>query len=133
VVAAVLLDPNALTIGCSPLHRLQAPELIFHDPERLMHPDRGAQPVQVVFAGKAHPADEPENTTCSRFTGGPSIRFSADAWHSSTITICMSRIFWSGCDVWLNNPRKPLSVRHERDESLDQRCPASEHRGRVVG
>ena len=56
-----MLDPDALTIGYA--RRFTAykrPELIFHDAERLARIltdfDR---PVQIVFAGKAHPADEP--------------------------------------------------------------------------
>ena len=60
VAAGTLLDPNALTIGFARRFTgYKRPELIFHDPERLARIlNAPRRPVQIVFAGKAHPADE---------------------------------------------------------------------------
>src|SRR4029077_6816115 len=60
VVAGTLLDPNALTIGFARRFTgYKRAELIFHDPERLQAILNAARrPVQIVFAGKAAPADE---------------------------------------------------------------------------
>ena len=60
VAAGTLLDPNALTIGFARRFTgYKRPELIFHNPERLVSILTAARrPVQIVFAGKAHPADE---------------------------------------------------------------------------
>ena len=60
VAAGTLLDPNALTLGFARRFTgYQRPELIFHNPERLMNIlNAPRRPVQIVFAGKAHPADE---------------------------------------------------------------------------
>lgn len=84
VAAGPLLDPGALTIGFA--RRFTAykrPELIFRDPDRLIRllssPRRH---VQVVFAGKAHPADDAANIISSTFIAMQSIRFMAAVSHS---------------------------------------------------
>jgi starch phosphorylase len=113
VRGGAMLDPHALTIGYA--RRFTAykrPELIFHDPERLAKiltaPNR---PVQVVFAGKAHPADDPakhhlqqvfHRTLDPMFAGR--IAFIDD--YDMHVAHCLV----GGCDVWLNNPRKPLEA-----------------------
>ena len=60
VAAGTLLDPDALTIGFARRFTgYKRPELIFHDPERLARILNAAgRPVQIVFAGKSHPADD---------------------------------------------------------------------------
>src|SRR4051795_2766255 len=60
VAAGTLLDPNALTIGFARRFTgYKRPELIFHNPERLQKIlNASRRPVQIVFAGKAHPADD---------------------------------------------------------------------------
>src|SRR5919204_78971 len=61
VAAGPLLDPDALTIGFA--RRFAAykrPELVFHDAERLARIlNASGRPVQIIFAGKSHPADDP--------------------------------------------------------------------------
>ena len=70
--------------------------LIFHDVDRLTRLLNDAQrPIQLVFAGKAHPADEPASTSCKRSSGAHSTPSSAGASRSSTTTICTSRTSWS--------------------------------------
>jgi glycogen phosphorylase len=113
VAAGAMLDPGALTIGYA--RRFTAykrPELIFHDPERLAgilnHADR---PVQLVFSGKAHPADEPAKHHLQRVfkrcldpVFGGRIAFIDD------YDMHVAHYLVHGCDVWLNNPRKPLEA-----------------------
>src|SRR5881628_2690730 len=59
VAAGTLLDPNALTIGFDRRFTgYKRPELIFHNPDRLLGIlNASRRPMQIVFAGKAHPAD----------------------------------------------------------------------------
>lgn len=105
-----ILDPNALTIGFA---RRFAPykraSLIFSDLKRLArilnHPTR---PVQILFAGKAHPGD----------TGGQKLIAQIEALARSKAfrervvlvedySMDVSRYLVSGVDVWLNNPQRP--------------------------
>ena len=90
--------PTALTIGFA--RRFTAykrPDLIFHDPERLARILTASdRPVQIVFAGKAHPADDPAKHHLQqvfRRALDPIVR--ADASRSSTTTTCTSRTAWS--------------------------------------
>lgn len=113
VAGGAMLDPAALTIGYA--RRFTAykrPELIFRDAERLAklltHIDR---PVQLVFAGKAHPADEPAKhhlqsvfKRCLDPAFGGRIAFIDD------YDMHVAHYLVHGCDVWLNNPRKPMEA-----------------------
>ena len=113
VVAGTLLDPNALTIGFARRFTgYKRAELIFHNPERLQAILNAARrPVQIVFAGKAHPADE---------TGKHHIqqvyRRAIDPAYGGRIAFVddydlhVAHFLVQGCDVWLNNPRKPLEA-----------------------
>ena len=60
VAAGPLLDPDVLTLGFARRFAgYKRPELIFHDPERLARILNAAgRPVQIIFAGKSHPADD---------------------------------------------------------------------------
>ena len=106
--------------------------LMLSDPERLtrllLHEER---PIQLVIAGKAHPADNGGKELVQqivRFADGEGVRhrmvFLPD------YDIGMARFLYGGCDVWLNNPLRPLEAcgtqRHEvgaerRAEPLDPR------------
>jgi alpha-glucan phosphorylase-like protein len=102
-----VLDPKALTIGFA---RRFAPykrgDLILRDPERLRALlDRG---MQLVFAGKAHPADQPGQQILARILAvarGRSVRdqivFLPD------YDMATGRLLTSCCDVWLNTPQRP--------------------------
>ncbi len=108
-----MLDPDALTIGYA--RRFTAykrPELIFHDAERLAriltHIDR---PVQIVFAGKAHPADEPAKHHLQRvFKRALDPKFGGRIAFIDDYDMHVAHYLVQGCDVWLNNPRKPLEA-----------------------
>ncbi|MGI8722525.1 MAG: alpha-glucan family phosphorylase [Geodermatophilaceae bacterium] len=106
-------DPDVLTIGFArrvPSYKRLT--LMLRDPERLrallLDPNR---PLQVVIAGKSHPADEGGKKLIQemvRFTDDPEVRgriaFLPD------YDIGMARYLYWGCDVWLNNPLRPLEA-----------------------
>ena len=98
----------------------------------LLHPER---PVQIVVAGKAHPADDGGKRLIQelvRFADDPGVRhrivFLPD------YDMAMAQKLYPGCDVWLNNPLRPLrGVRHLRDEGGAQRLPQPVGPRRLVG
>lgn len=107
------LDPDVLTIGFArrvPTYKRLT--LMLRDPERLrallLHPTR---PVQLLIAGKSHPADEQGKRLIQQV-----IRFadSHDVRHRIAFLpnydIAMAQSLYPGCDVWLNNPLRPLEA-----------------------
>ncbi|MBI1873155.1 MAG: alpha-glucan family phosphorylase [Acidobacteria bacterium] len=113
VAVGMLLDPDALTIGFARRFTgYKRPELIFSDPDRLARILGAAKrPVQIVFAGKAHPADDVGKGHLQRVfhravdpTFGGRIAFVDD------YDLHVAHFLVQGCDVWLNNPRKPLEA-----------------------
>ncbi len=113
VAAGTLLDPESLTIGFARRFTgYKRPELIFHDPERLARilntPER---PVQVIFAGKSHPADDVGKHHLQRVyrrTLDP--LFAGRVAFVDDYDLHVAHFLVQGCDVWLNNPRKPLEA-----------------------
>jgi glycogen phosphorylase len=113
VAAGTLLDPNALTIGFARRFTgYKRSELIFHNPERLVQILTAARrPVQLVFAGKAHPADETGKHNIQKV-----YRRAIDSMFAGRIAFVddydlhVAHFLVQGCDVWLNNPRKPLEA-----------------------
>jgi len=108
-----LLDPDVLTIGFArrvPTYKRLT--LMLHDPERLRalltHPDR---PIQLVIAGKSHPADDEGKRLIQRL-----IEFAQSHGVRQRIVflpnydIGMARRLYPGCDIWLNNPLRPLEA-----------------------
>ena len=105
-----ILDRGALTIGFARrFATYKRATLLFRDAERLVRlvsdPER---PVQLLFAGKAHPADEPGKEllrTVAAAAGDPDLRdrivFVED------YDIDAGRILTQGCDLWLNTPIRP--------------------------
>jgi starch phosphorylase len=113
VAGGCMLDPGALTIGYA--RRFAAykrPELLFHDPDRLARILNAAdRPVQVVFAGKAHPADEPAKHHLQRvFKRALDPVFGGRLAFIDDYDMHVAHYLVHGCDVWLNNPRKPLEA-----------------------
>ncbi|WP_058046363.1 alpha-glucan family phosphorylase [Streptomyces roseifaciens] len=108
-----VLDPGVLTIGFArrvPSYKRLT--LMLRDRDRLMdlllHPER---PVQIVVAGKAHPADDSGKRLVQelvRFADDPRVRrrlvFLPD------YGMAMAQRLYPGCDVWLNNPLRPLEA-----------------------
>jgi starch phosphorylase len=111
--AGTLLDPHALTIGFARrFATYKRADLIFRDPERLrrllVNPWR---PVQIVFAGKAHPADDPGKELLQRvykFTREP--RFEGRVAFIEDYEMHVAHVMVQGVDIWLNLPRVPLEA-----------------------
>ena len=107
------LNPKALTIGFARrFATYKRATLIFKDLERitqiLNHEDR---PVQLIFAGKAHPADK-EGQDLIKYIHEISMmpQFKGKIFLLENYNIAMSRYLISGVDVWLNNPRRPMEA-----------------------
>ncbi len=108
-----VLDPNVLTIGFArrvPTYKRLT--LMLSDPERLVrlltHPQR---PIQLVIAGKSHPDDEQGVSLIQRL-----VQFSDDPRIRDRIVflpnydMALAHVLVPGCDVWLNNPLRPLEA-----------------------
>jgi glycogen phosphorylase len=113
VAAGTLLDPNALTIGFA--RRFTAykrPELIFHNADRLVGIlNARRRPVQIVFAGKAHPADETGKHHLQQvYRRAVDPLFGGRIAFVDDYDLHVAHFLVQGCDVWLNNPRKPLEA-----------------------
>ena len=107
------LSPDALTIGFARrFATYKRANLILRDMERLAQMVNDLEPpVQFVFAGKAHPHDEPGKRVLQEIasmmrhpTFASKFRFVED------YDINVGRILVQGVDVWLNNPRRPLEA-----------------------
>lgn len=107
------LNPNALTIGFARrFATYKRATLIFRDLERITQILNDAdQPVQIIFAGKAHPADQ-EGAELIKFINEISMKpqFKGKVFFLEDYSIGMSRYLISGVDVWLNNPRRPMEA-----------------------
>jgi starch phosphorylase len=108
--AGRLFDPNVLTLGFA--RRFAAykrPNLLLHDPERLLrlltNPQR---PVQLILAGKAHPADQAGQALIRQwiqFIQRPEAR--RHVIFLSDYNMLLSENLVQGVDVWINTPRRP--------------------------
>ncbi|MFE5817072.1 glycosyltransferase family 1 protein [Streptomyces sp. NPDC056479] len=108
-----VMDPDVLTIGFArrvPSYKRLT--LMLRDRDRLMdlllHPER---PIQIVVAGKAHPADDGGKRLVQelvKFADDPRVRhrivFLPD------YGMAMAQKLYPGCDIWLNNPLRPLEA-----------------------
>jgi starch phosphorylase len=113
VAAGLLLDPATLTIGFA--RRFTAykrPELIFHDPDRLAGIlSAPGRPVQIVFAGKAHPADDQGKHHLEQiYRRAVDPAFGGRVAFIDDYDLHVAHFLVQGCDVWLNTPRKPLEA-----------------------
>ena len=105
-----LFDPNALTLGFARrFATYKRPNLLLHDPERLLRLlSNPQQPVQLILAGKAHPADQAGQALLQEWTrfiqrpqARPHVIFLGD------YDMHLSEHLVQGVDVWLNTPRRP--------------------------
>ena len=107
------LDPNILTIGFSRrFATYKRATLIFKDIERITQIlNNETKPVQLIFAGKAHPADK-EGQDLIKYIHEISMmpQFKGKIFLLENYNIAMSRYLVSGVDVWLNNPRRPMEA-----------------------
>jgi starch phosphorylase len=108
-----LFDPRALTIGFARRFAgYKRGDLLFHDADRLAEllgdPER---PVQVLFAGKAHPNDGEGKGIMRRVVElAREPRFAKWIVFLEDYDINIARHLVRGVDVWLNNPRRPLEA-----------------------
>ncbi len=109
----VMLDPTILTLGFARrFATYKRADLVFRDLERLkkilLNP---WQPVQIIFAGKAHPADDPGKHILQRV-----FNFARDPQLGARIAFVedygerLAQLLVHGVDVWLNNPLPPLEA-----------------------
>jgi starch phosphorylase len=113
VAAGTLLDPSALTIGFARRFTdYKRPELIFYNPERLAHILTAfRRPVQIIFAGKAHPLDDPGKQHLQNiFTRAVDPLFGGRIAFVEDYDLHVAHFLVQGCDVWLNTPRKPFEA-----------------------
>lgn len=107
------LNPNALTIGFARrFATYKRATLIFKDLERITQILNNAdRPVQLIFAGKAHPADKEGQDLIKRIHEISMMpQFKGKIFLLENYNIAMSRYLVSGVDVWLNNPRRPMEA-----------------------
>ncbi|RAQ95142.1 alpha-glucan phosphorylase [Thermogemmatispora tikiterensis] len=116
-----MLDPEALLIGFARrFATYKRATLIFRNPERLKrimnNPER---PVQIIFAGKAHPADEPGKALIEQvYRISRSDDFRGKVIFLENYDIDMARYLVAGTDLWLNNPIRP----HEASGTSGQKA-----------
>jgi len=113
VAAGTLLDPDALTIGFARRFTgYKRPELVFHDPERLARIlNATGRPVQIIFAGKSHPADDIGKHHLQHvYRHALEPMFGGRVAFVDDYDLHVAHFLVQGCDVWLNNPRKPLEA-----------------------
>jgi starch phosphorylase len=113
VSSGVLINPYALTIGFARrFATYKRASLVLTDVERLLNiVNRPNMPVQIIFAGKAHPADEPGKQLIQQVyrqvkraeTGGRLV-FVED------YDMNLARYLVQGVDVWMNTPRRPYEA-----------------------
>ena len=107
------LNPNALTIGFARrFATYKRATLIFRDLERITQIlNNTEKPVQIIFAGKAHPADK-EGQELIRYIKEISMKpqFKGKIFVLENYNIGIARYLVSGVDVWLNNPRRPMEA-----------------------
>lgn len=111
--ASEVLDPGVFTLGFA---RRFAPykraNLLLRDPQRLARLlNDDARPIQVIFAGKAHPRDDSGKELIRQIVSlarQPEFRRRLVFLEEYDMTV--ARYLVQGCDVWLNNPRRPLEA-----------------------
>jgi starch phosphorylase len=113
VASGVLINPYALTIGFARrFATYKRASLVLSDVERLLELiNRPNMPVQIIFAGKAHPADDPGKKliqqvyrTVKKAETGGRIVFIED------YEMNLARYLVQGVDVWMNTPRRPYEA-----------------------
>ena len=110
---AKAFDPNVLTVGFArrvPTYKRLT--LMLRDPhrlERLLLDEE--RPIQLIVAGKSHPADDGGKALIQqvvRFADRPEVRHRIAFLPNYDMS--MARLLYWGCDVWLNNPLRPLEA-----------------------
>ena len=113
VAAGTLLESDSLTIGFARRFAgYKRSELIFYDSERLAKILNAIErPVQIIFAGKAHPADDiGKHNLQNVYRRALDPMFGGRVAFVDDYDLHVAHFLVQGCDVWLNNPRKPMEA-----------------------
>ncbi|MBA3450849.1 MAG: alpha-glucan family phosphorylase, partial [Chloroflexia bacterium] len=113
VAGGPFLQPQPLTIGFARrFATYKRATLIFSDPDRLARIlTDPARPVQLIFAGKAHPADDGGKRLIQEiFWRSLDPRFEGRIAFAEDYDMMLASRLYAGVDVWLNNPRAPLEA-----------------------
>jgi starch phosphorylase len=113
VASGTMFDQNTLTIGFARRFTgYKRPELIFLDADRLARIlSRPGRAVQILFAGKAHPADDIGKHHLQRiYKRALDPKFGGRIAFVDDYDLHVAHFLVQGCDVWMNNPRKPLEA-----------------------
>jgi starch phosphorylase len=108
-----VLDPETLTIGFARrFATYKRATLLFRNPDRLDKIlNNQIRPIQLIIAGKAHPQDNEGKAfikSILHLTREP--RFRKRIVFLENYNMAVASLLVSGCDVWLNNPRRPLEA-----------------------
>jgi starch phosphorylase len=110
--AGVALDESALTLGFA--RRATAykrPELLLRFPDKLTTVARRSGPLQIVYAGKAHPRDMMGKQIIRRiFESASKLKNQVRVVYLENYDMNLGRLIASGVDVWVNNPIRPLEA-----------------------
>lgn len=113
VAAGTLLNSSTLTIGFARrFATYKRAELIFRDQERLARIlNAPGREVQIIFAGKAHPADDGGKRALQGvYRRAVDPEFGGRVAFVDDYDLHVAHYLVQGCDVWLNNPRKPMEA-----------------------
>ncbi|GEM85493.1 alpha-1,4 glucan phosphorylase [Meiothermus granaticius NBRC 107808] len=110
--AEKVLDATALTLGFARrFATYKRAILLFSDPDRLLSILNGPLPVQIVFAGKAHPKDEPGKEFIKKLAERiKSLGLEDKLILLENYDMGLARTLVQGVDVWLNTPRRPMEA-----------------------
>ncbi|MFW9929891.1 MAG: alpha-glucan family phosphorylase, partial [Candidatus Thorarchaeota archaeon] len=113
IINGSLLDPNAFTIGFARrFATYKRATLLFNDLERLKKLFNDPyKPIQIIFSGKAHPADDPGKKLIQeivQYAQDPSFGFRIAFLEDYDLVI--GKALTQGVDVWLNNPLRPYEA-----------------------
>jgi starch phosphorylase len=103
------MDPDILTIGFA--RRATAykrADLVLHDTDQLVRIAQEAGPIQIIFAGKAHPQDEDGKLLIQKITYfANQLKDQLKIVYLDNYDMDLAKLLVSGVDIWLNTPRKP--------------------------
>jgi starch phosphorylase len=106
------LDPQVMTIGFA--RRAAAykrADLLFSDIERVKRITREIGPIQVLYAGKAHPADTQSKDLIRRVVhAADRLRDSVRVIYLENHDMALAKLLCAGADLWLNTPQKPMEA-----------------------
>lgn len=105
----VRLDPKTMTVGfarrATPYKRA---DLLLRDLDRLRRIAREVGPLQILYAGKAHPSDEPGKDMIRRVSeAARALKDDVTVLYLENYDMAMGRFLCSGVDLWVNTPHKP--------------------------